>query len=160
MMDAIRALLATGLLVGAFAVGAHGQTVDEAVDDRAKVLDMIEVRPQLPAVNTALTFTNTWARPVKIRLEAYNHDGSSAGEVEFEVAPHGLKYFFVSRLVGAGDPRFIGWIAARTSLPISATAILLGVGTTDLPVERLPSLNSDASARRRYSLLIPLAAAF
>ena len=111
-------------------------------------------------VNTALAFTNTWARPVKVRLEAFNQNGRNVGEGEIEVPPHGLKYFFVSRLVGATDPRFVGWVAARTTLPISATAILLGVGTTDLPVERLPSLNSDTSARHRYSILFPLTAAF
>jgi hypothetical protein len=153
-------MLATGLLLGAFAGAARGQTVDAVADDRAKVLAEIEERPAIPAVNTALAFTNTWARPVKIRLEAFNQHGRRVGEAEFEVSPHGLKYFFVSRLVGAVDPRFVGWVAARTSLPVSATAILLGVGTTDLPVERLPSLNAEVSARHRYSLLFPLTAAF
>jgi hypothetical protein len=156
----VRVMLATGLLFGALAAGSQAQTADANVDDRAKVLALIEERPQLPTVNTALAFTNTWARPVKVRLEAYNQNGRNVGEGEIEVPPHGLKYFFVSRLVGAADPRFVGWVAARTTLPISATAILLGVGTTDLPVERLPSLNSDTSARHRYSILFPLTAAF
>jgi hypothetical protein len=160
MMDTMRALLASGLLIGALTVAAEGQTVDVAADDRAQVLDMLEERPPAPAVNTALAFTNTWPRAVKIRLEAFNQHGRNVGEAEFEVAPHGLKYFFVSRLVGANDPRFVGWVAARTSLPVAATAILLGVGTTDLPVERLPNLNSQVSARHRYSILFPLAAAF
>lgn len=156
----VRVMLATGLLLGALAAGAQGQTVDASNDDRGKVLALIEERPHLPAVNTALAFTNTWARPVKVRLEAYNQNGRNVGEGEIEVPPHGLKYFFVSRLVGASDPRFVGWVAARTTLPISATAILLGIGTTDLPVERLPSLNSETSARHRYSILFPLTAAF
>jgi hypothetical protein len=156
----VRVMLATGLLCGALAAAAQGQTVGANVDDRAKVLALIEERPQVPEVNTALAFTNTWARPVKVRLQAFNQNGRNVGEGEIEVPAHGLRYFFVSRLVGASDPRFVGWVAARTTLPISATAILLGVGTTDLPVERLPNLNSEASARHRYSILFPLTAAF
>lgn len=159
-MDSIRAFLATGLLIAAFAAGAHGQQVDALADDRLSALEIVDERPPAPAVNTALAFTNTWGRPVKVRLEAFNHEGEAVGRAEIEVPARGLKYFWVSRLVQENDDRFVGWVAARTSLPVAASAILLGIGTTDLPVERLPSLNSDVSARRRYSVLFPLTAAF
>lgn len=153
--------LVLGALIGFVAYGspAHGQNA--LVDERANLIDIIEEPPPIPAVNTALAFTNVWPRAVKVTLEAFDNSGEPAGRAEFVIPPRGLKYFFVSRILADANPRFVGWVAARTSLPLSASAVLLGIGTTDLPVERFPSLNAtDVSSRRRYSVLFPLTAAF
>jgi hypothetical protein len=150
-----------GAVVGLILNGASARAQSTLADERASVIDIIEERPQLPTVNTALAFTNVWPRPVKVTLEAFDNEGQPAGRAEFEVPARGLKYVFVSRILSDTDPRFVGWVAARTSLPVAASAVLLGIGTTDLPVERFPSLNAtDVSSRRRYSVLFPLTAAF
>jgi len=160
-MKAIRSTILVAAALALALSAASVQAQSTLVDDRTGVIDIIEERPDIPTVNTALAFTNVWPRAVKVRLEAFDNEGQPAGRAEFEIPPRGLKYFFVSRLLANTDPRFVGWVAARTSLPVSASAVLLGIGTTDLPVERFPSLNAtDVSSRRRYSILFPLTAAF
>jgi hypothetical protein len=148
-------------LVGLTLYGMPAQAQNTLNADRTDVIDILEERPTLPTVNTALAFTNVWPRAVKVTLEAVDNEGNGAGRREFEIPPRSLKYFFVSRLLSDPNPRFVAWVAARTSLPVSASAVLLGIGTTDLPVERFPSLNAtDVSSRRRHSILFPLTAAF
>lgn len=160
MKNRIGFALAMSLLLAAMAAPARAQNVATAADDRAALVELIEERPAAPSVNTALAFTNTWPRAVKVRLEAFNHHGRKVGEGELEIPPHGLRYFFVSRLVQNDDLPFVGWVGARTSLPVVGSAVLLGIGTTDLPVERFPSLNADAATRRSYGILFPLTAAY
>lgn len=160
-MKAIRSITILGAVLTWVLSVASVQAQNTLVDDRTSVIDVLDERPNIPTVNTALAFTNVWPRAVKVRLEAFDHEGQPAGRGEIEIPPRGLKYVFVSRILIDTDPRFVGWVAARTSLPISASAVLLGIGTTDLPVERFPSLNAtDVSSRRRYSILFPLTAAF
>lgn len=160
-MKLVRKIVVLGTLVGLTLYGMPVHAQNALAGDRTDVIDIIEERPTVPTVNTALAFTNVWPRAVKVRLEAVDNEGRPAGKAEFEVPARGLKYFFVSRILSDSSPRFVGWVAARTSLPLSASAVLLGVGTTDLPVERFPSLNAtDVSSRRRHSILFPLTAAF
>jgi hypothetical protein len=154
-------MVVLGALVGLTLNVTTVQAQNTLAEDRASVMDIITERPTVPNVNTALAFTNVWPRAVKVTLEAFDNAGQPAGRAEFEIPPRGLKYFFVSRILRDTDPRFVGWVGARTSLPVSASAVLLGIGTTDLPVERFPRLNAtDVSSRRRHSILFPLTAAF
>lgn len=158
---AFRTIIAVGFLVGCLGSGAAGQLDVAATDDRALVLDMLEPRPAGPTINTALAFTNPWNREVKVRLQAFDSKGEQAGTASFVLAPRELKYFFVSRLVGEVDPRFVGWVRGETSLPISPSAVLVGAGVTDLPVEkRARPATSVRDAARRYEVLFPLTAAF
>lgn len=160
-MSVVQRTMMIGALLGLMSSGVAVQAQNTVSDDRASVIDIVADRPQVPAVNTALAFTNVWPRAVKVALEAFDNEGQPAGRAEFEIPPRGLKYVFVSRILADANPRFVGWVRARTSLPLSASAVLLGIGTTDLPVRRFPSLNaSDVSSRRRFSVLFPLTAAF
>ena len=160
-MKLVRRIVVLGALVGLTLNGMPVQAQNTLAEDRTSVIDIITERPTVPSVNTALAFTNVWPRAVKVTLEAFDNEGQPAGRAEFEIPPRGLKYFFVSRILRDTNPRFVGWVGARTSLPVSASAVLLGIGTTDLPVERFPSLNAtDVSSRRRHSILFPLTAAF
>lgn len=159
-MKKMRVFLASAAVIALTAGAALAQAdATVAAGDREAVLDMLEPRPPTPAVNTALVFTNTWGREVKVRLTAYDQNGDSAGAAEFSIPPRGLKYFFVSRLLSSADPRFVGWVTGRATLPVSASAVLLGVGTTDLPVERHGSRPSTGAVRR-FEILFPLVAAF
>jgi hypothetical protein len=160
-MNVVDRIAVLGALAVVLLIGAPAGAQNTLADDRTSVIDAIDERPSIPTVNTALSFTNVWPRAVKVKLEAFDHEGQPAGGAEFEIPPRGLKYMFVSRILRDPNPRFVGWVAARTSLPVSASAVLLGIGTTDLPVERFPSLNAtDVSSRRRHSVLFPLTAAF
>lgn len=162
-MNVIHLLPVAGALVGLLAASASAQVGtqlnDVAPDERLDIIEMVEPRPEVPAANTALTFTNTWPREAKVKLEAYNHAGEPVGRGELVVPANGLKYVFVSRIVADTDPRFIGWVLARTSHPLFASAVLLGLGVTDLPVDHNPRLvNTDAV--HRPAILFPLTAAY
>ena len=159
-MKKMRVFLAGAALIGLTAGAALAQVdATVAASDKEAVLDMLEIRPPTPAVNTALVFTNTWGREVKVRLAAYDQNGDPAGSADFSIPPRGLKYFFVSRLLSSTDPRFVGWVTGRATLPVSASAVLLGIGTTDLPVER-QGARPSTDAVRRFEILFPLVAAF
>jgi hypothetical protein len=132
----------------------------EVPDDRLGIVDIVEPRPEVPLVNTALAFTNTGRLPVKVKLEAIRHTGEPAGEGEMEIPAGGLKYFFVSRLIRNSDLPFVGWVAARTSGHLHPTALLLGLGTTDLPAVQQPNNASVAPSTRRYTIIFPVTAAY
>ena len=141
----MRTILMSGALIPFICSSGFDQLNELALDDQLAIVDEVAPKPDLPVINTALAFTNPWPVEVKVKLEAYNYEGEEVGEGELVIPPHGLRYFFVSRIGGDDAARFVGWVAARTSRSVAGSAILLGAaGTTDLPVRRFPRrLNTD-----------------
>ena len=104
----MRTILMSGALIPFICSSGFGQLNELALDDQLAIVDEVAPKPDLPVINTALAFTNPWPVEVKVKLEAYNYEGEEVGEGELVIPPHGLRYFFVSRIVGDDAARFVG----------------------------------------------------
>ena len=136
------AVLVAGLLLAA---PAQAQ-----LDDVEGALSIVDAKPPIPSVNTALVFTNPKAAPARVKMAAFNYEGDRVGEHELVIPANGLKYVFVSQFLDAGALPFVGWVAAKASPSVFPSAVLLGVGTTVLP----------ANNRKAGRIFFRLAAAY
>ena len=122
---------AVAVLVAGLLLVAPAQAQLDA--DVAGALNIVDAKPVVPSVNTALIFTNPKNAPARVKMVAYNYEGTRVGEHELAVPALGLKYVFVSQFVDATALPFVGWVEAKASPAVFPSAVLLGVGTTALP---------------------------
>lgn len=130
-------ILAT-LAGGALLLGTWAAPPASANADLVAALDIIDQKPPAPAVNTALVYTNTSGDDVEVKMAATNHDGRSLGTHALKVPARGVRFVFVSEFIDPADLPFVGWVEAKATRRIHGTAVLVGLGATDLPSQPRP----------------------
>ena len=94
------------------------------------------LRPPHDMVDTALVFTNLGGTPALVNIRAFTRNGDPAGMATVRVPGRGLAYVLASDLRAAGHDAILGHAqGVSRSLTLTATAVLVGAGTTDLPVD-------------------------
>lgn len=92
--------------------------------------------PHDSVVDTALVFTNLGGTPALVDVRAFTRNGDPAGMATVRVPGRGLAYVLASGLRAAGHDAILGHAqGVSRSLTVTATAVLVGAGTTDLPVD-------------------------
>lgn len=71
-------------------------------------------------------------------MAATNAQGESVDQHSLKIPARGVRFVFVSEFVAAADLPFVGWVEAKASKRVHGTAILLGLGATDLPSQSRP----------------------
>ncbi len=138
------------LVGGSLLVGALVAPPAFAQADLVGALDIIDQKPTVPGVNTALVYTNTSGDEVEVKMAARDSEGTGVGTHHLKIPPYGVRFVFVSQFIAAADLPFVGWVQASASRRVHASAILLGLGATDLP-----SLN-----RPQSRMVFPVTAAY
>lgn len=126
------------LIGGALLFAPLAAVPASANPDLVNAISLVDQKPPNPSVNTALIYTNTSADDVELKMRAVNHDGEEVGVHYMKVPANGLRFVFVSQFIDASDLPFVGWVEAKASRRVFANAVLLGVGTTDLPTQQRP----------------------
>lgn len=131
----IQKLIFGGVMILATAGGALAQPTSEVDRLRAALAH----RPEEATIDTALIFTNVGREALKVKVQAYTKSGDPAGSADLEVPALGLVYILASDLRGVNDKALLGHAEALSrDRRIIASAVLLGGGTTDLPVKVRP----------------------
>ena len=151
--SALRLLAASGSQPQA---GSSGLATDRPVSDSASDLEIVEIerdaeelsdvlRPRdmdQDYADTALVFTNTSARPIKVKCKAWNRGGEGVGRLMTSVPARGVGFLLASDFGGGLD--FVGRAHCRSSRHVIATGFFLGPEITDLAVVSKPSLRLGA----------------
>lgn len=127
---ALAALACGALLVAPLAARAN--------PDLVGALGIIDQKPPVPSVNTALVYTNTSPADVEVKMEAVNAEGQRVGTHSLKIPAYGLRFVFVSQFIAATDLPFVGWVQAKATRRVHGNAVLVGLGATDLPSESRP----------------------
>ncbi|MEM7410313.1 MAG: hypothetical protein AAF430_08775 [Myxococcota bacterium] len=116
--------------------------------DGVALIDAIRVpEPDRDVADTAIVLTNFGPRDQKVVCGGFNKNGRAVGRVWVKVPAHGLRYVLASDL--ADDLDFIGSAQCAASGNIRGSAIFLGPGLTDLPVQQI----HGAAGRLRFPLV-------
>ena len=129
----IRKMMVSGLFIVATAGWASAQSPSDIDRLRAALAH----RPEEQTVDTALIFTNLGRDEAVVNVQAFNSKGEPAGRATVNVPGKGLAYVLASDLRGTAEELFLGHAeAVSRDVYVLGTAVLLGAGTTDLPVHR------------------------
>jgi len=152
----------------AIALGASG-AVAQTADDIDRLRAAIAHRPDDNTVDTALVFTNVSRAAAKVKVQAFGRNGAALGTAELEVPANALRYVMASELATNDERTLLGHAEAITvDRRVIATAVLVGAGTTDLPVvvRPVPSPVSTATdpaevaPRRLLKHIFPVIASY
>jgi hypothetical protein len=100
--------------------------------------DLLSTLSQMPPdgqIDTALIFTNLGSATAVVAVKGFTRSGEPTGSVSVKVPARGVGYVLASELRPTTNAAVLGHAEAATrSLRVVGTAVLLGIGTTDLPV--------------------------
>jgi hypothetical protein len=100
--------------------------------------DLLSTLSQMPAdgqIDTALIFTNLGPATAVVAVKGFTRSGEPTGNVSVKVPARGVAYVLASELRPTTNAAVLGHAEAVTrSLRVVGTAVLVGIGTTDLPV--------------------------
>jgi len=144
------AAFAVALLL-AGASSAYELEIDAKDIDRdgAELIEEMRVRPDdRDVADTALVFTNFSNQRQHILCVGFDKHGNAVGRVRVVVPRLGLRYVLASDL--ADDLDFIGSAQCGADASVKGTAVFLGPGLTDLPVQQV---QGERAGRMRFPLV-------
>lgn len=101
--------------------------------DRSYLSAELRDRPDRDVADTALVFTNFSGQRQKVLCGGFNHHGSLVGLARTVVPANGVRFILASDLADELD--FVGSAQCAAAGEVKGTAVFLGPGLTDLPVE-------------------------
>ncbi len=143
------AFAAAFLLAGA--TGAYELKTDARDIDRdgTELMEEMRVRPDdRDVADTALVFTNFSEQRQHILCVGFDKHGNALGRVRVVVPRLGLRYVLASDLSNGAD--FVGSAQCGAAASVKGTAIFLGPGLTDLPVQQV---QGERAGRMRFPLV-------
>jgi hypothetical protein len=112
--------------------------VGSSVFAQATESDLLSTLSQMPPdgqIDTALIFTNLGPSTAAIRVQGFARSGAPTGSASVKVPARGVAYVLASQLRPTTNDAILGHAEAVTrNLRVVGTAVLVGIGTTDLPV--------------------------
>ena len=136
----------TSVLLAAalYAIAPNAGAQESAAPDRGPeiVRDAVELTRELrprpvddvDVADTALVFTNT-GLPARVYCAAFNKQGERVGRAWLKIPRLGLRYMLASDL--SNDTDFVGHVQCSTGSRVKGSAVFLGPGFSDLPVQQV-----------------------
>jgi hypothetical protein len=123
------------LIICSFSLLIAASSLALAQATESEILSTLSEAPSDGQIDTALIFTNLGRSTAVVGVRGFARSGEPTGSVRVKVPARGVAYVLASQLRPTTNAAILGHAeAVSRNLGVVGTAVLVGIGTTDLPV--------------------------